>query len=307
MNRMSVKSPWVINTEASKTTISKIKALDLRFTTIEKVKELLATALYGYEVSAPRFPPGINLFRLRICDKPSHISELSYPSPHLTPQGRVNRPKTPAFYCCTSREATFFEAQPTNGQTVVISRWNTTAPMLVNHVGYTERTFQVLRSKRPHVGWSSEPTFIPGGDANRFIAEFLSEAFRRRVAVGSEHEYILTIAIAEKLFLHDLFDGLLYPSIAFWANADNFALKTQYVDNNLRFMKAEYARINDVQDNNYNITILDTATELAADGTIVWRGRLDQWVLRTRGRFLVSVENGKYVVRNASGQIIDPE
>jgi len=304
---MSVTSHWIINIEATKTAISKIRELDLRLTTIEKIKELLITVLYGYTVSAPRFPPGINLFRLIIRDKPSHMSGLSYPPPQLTPLGRVNRPGSPVFYCCTSKEATFFEIQPTKGQTVVISQWITTAPMMVNHVGYTEPTFKALGSKRPHAGWSSEPAFIPGDNANRFIAEFLSEAFARRVAVDSEYEYILTIAIAEKLFSHGLFDGLLYPSIALWANADNFALKANYVDNNLRFIKAEYAGINDVQDNLFKVTPLDTATELSADGTIVWKGRPDQWVIRPGEQFKFAAENGKWVVRDAFGKIVDPQ
>jgi hypothetical protein len=304
---MSVKSPRAINIEATKTAISKIKALDLRFTTIEKIKELLTDVLYGHTVSAPRFETGVNLFRLQIRDKPTHVSGLSYPPPHLTPLGRVNRPGSPVFYCCTSREATFFEIKPTKGQTVVISQWITTGTMMVNHIGYTEPTFKALGSKRPHAGWGYKPTFIPGDDANWFIAEFLSEAFTRRVAAGSEHEYKLTIAIGEKLFSHDLFDGLLYPSIAFGANADNFALKNQYADNNLRFVKAEYAKIEAVEDNFFEINISDTATKLEVDDRIIWKGRRDQWVIRPRERFKVAVENGKWVVKNASGKIVDPE
>lgn len=189
----------------------------------------------------------------------------------------------------------------------MISQWITAAPMMVNHFGYTEPTFKALGSKRPLAGWSYEPTFIPDDDSNRFIAEFLSEAFTRRVAAGSEHEYILTIAIAEKLFSNDLFDGLLYPTIAVGANADNFALKTYYADNNLRFLKAEYVRVEAVKENFFEINISDTATKLEADAKIIWKGRRDQWVLRQGERFKVAVENGKWVVRNASGKIVDPE
>jgi len=235
------------------------------------------------------------------------MSGLSYPPPHSTPLGRVNRPGSPVFYCCTSKEATFFEIQPAKGQNVVISQWITTATMMVNHVGYTDPAFKVLGAKRPHAGWSSEPAFIPGDNANRFIAEFLSEIFTRRVKTGSEHEYILTIAIAEKLFSHGLYNGLLYPSIALWANADNFALKTNYVDNNLRFIKAEYANITDAKENFFNVTVLDTATELLADGTIVWKGPPDKWVIPPGETVKVSSENGKWVVRNASGKIVEPQ
>ena len=179
--------------------------------------------------------------------------------------------------------------------------------MLVNQVGYTRRTFDILGSGRPQVGWGPEPADVPTGEGNKEIAGFLAELFTRPVAKCDEHSYNITVAVAEKLFLDDLFDGLLYPTVSMRANADNFALKPRYADKHLRFLKAEFARIDAERDFAYDITVLDTATELGDDGSIRWRGRLDQWVLRNQGDQLTfTAENGKWVARDASANIVEP-
>jgi hypothetical protein len=180
--------------------------------------------------------------------------------------------------------------------------------MLVNQVGYTRRAFEALSSNRLQAGWGQEPAEILTGDGNEEIAEFLAEIFTQPVAQSDEHLYKLTVAVAEKLFAADLLDGLLYPTVAMRANADNFALKPRYADNHLRFLKAEFARIDGVRDFAYDITALDTATTLDDDGTIRWKGRLDIWVLRNQGDQLTfQVENGEWVARDPDGNIVKPE
>jgi hypothetical protein len=278
--------------------------LDLRLVGIEKIKELLLPVFRGYAVVAPKFEPGVTLFRSRICDKPTNIRELLYPPTAVTPLGRVNREGAPVLYCCSSREAPFFESRPQEKATIAIAQWITTAPLVVNHVGYTSRTFHALGSNRPHAGWGNEPA----EQINGTVAEFLSETFTSIVAPGSEHQYKLSVAIAEKLSAHDMFDGLLYPTVAMRGNADNFALKTGYADKHLRFVRAEFARIDHVREFSFDITMLDTATELAADGDIVWRGRLDQWVLREQNDTIVlTAEKDGWVARDMSGKIVEPE
>ena len=92
------------------------------------------------------------------------------------------------------------------------------------------------------------------------------------------------------------------------ANADNFALKLPYARDHLRFQRAEYARIDKVQDFAFNTTVLDTATELGADGSICWKGRLDQWSIREPGGELIfSAEDGRWVARDKFGKIVEPE
>lgn len=207
-------------------------------------------------------------------------------------------------YCCTSREVPFFESRPTEGQTVAIARWVTTAPLLVNHVGYADTTFKTLRSNRKQSSWGPKPI----RHLNPAVSDFLAEAFSRIVPRSSEYEYKLSVAIAEKLFSDDIFDGLLYPTIAMRANADNFALKLRYASQHLQFQRAEFARIDQVRDFAFDITTLDTATKLAADGSICWKGRLDQWVIREPfGELSFTAQNGEWIARDKSGKIVEPE
>jgi RES domain len=289
---------------AATTAIAAIRALDLQSATIEEILDLLTPIFRGYLVEAPRFQPGITLFRSRICDKPSHISALLAPPPQITKLGRVNREGKLVLYCCTSREVPFFESRPVEGQTVAIVRWITTAPLLVNHVGYTEAAFSTLLSNRKQASWG--PRAIT--QLNEPVSAFLAEVFTQIVPRGSEYKYKLSVAIAEKLFLDDKFDGLLYPTVAMRANADNFALKLRYAREHLQFERAEYARIDGVRDFAFDITVLDTATELSADGSICWKGRLDQWVIREPfGQLNFTAEDGQWIARDKFGKIVEPE
>jgi hypothetical protein len=180
--------------------------------------------------------------------------------------------------------------------------------MMVNYVGYTRMAFQTLGSNREHAGWNTNPLTMPGGDVDRLIDEFLAETFTRFVSAGSEYLYKVSVAISEKLFLDDKFDGLMYPTVQMKANADNFALKPRYADNNLKFLKVEYVRINGVRHFAFDIDVLDTATALAPDGTIVWKGHHDLWTLRSQGDQLTfSVENGEWIARDATGQVVHPD
>jgi hypothetical protein len=293
---------------AASRAIALIKALDLRITEIEEIKELLTPVFRGYVVEAPRFEPGIDLFRLQICDRPNNISRMLYPPPAITGIGRANRPGEPVLYCSTARQAPFFESKPTEGQTVVIVHWATTAPLQVNHVGYCSNAFNTLGSNRSNAGWGPRPAAVPGSEANHIISEFLANTFTKIVPNGSEHDYKLSVAIAEKMFADDFFNGLLYPAIAMKANADNFAIKPRFANSQLRFIKAEFARIDAVRDFSYDITVLDTATELSSDGSIQWKGRLDQWVMRNPGEQLTfTAEDGVWVARDGSGNIVEPE
>ncbi len=304
---MADSAPIKLDVIAARLAIATIQSLDLRSESIEQIKQLLIPVFRGYQVRAPRFPPGLRLFRARLCDKPTNIRELSYPPAHLVTLGRANRPGTPVLYCSAARGAVFFESRPPVGSTVAIVQWETTSPLLVNHVGYTREAFGTIGSGRTQAGWSREAAEIPALDGVEEIVEFLAKLFTRRVAIGEEGNYKLTVAVAEKLFADDLFGGLLYPAVAMRANADNFALKSQYADNHLRFVKAELARIDAELDFGYQITVLDTAGELGGDGSIQWRGRLDQWTLRNKGDQLsFVVENGSWVARDSDGKVVEP-
>jgi hypothetical protein len=281
-----------------------LRKADLRLLSIDDLKTLLGPLFKGYSVQAPIFDPGVPLFRIRVWQKPSFLREVSYPDANNTRLGRANRPASPVLYCSSVRESPFFEARPEVGKTATIIHWVTTARLTVNHVGYTPSVFSALKSNRPHAGWAGQRAAVPGDQINAQINDFLAEAFACAVPPGEEYRYNLSVAIAEGLSCDGVFDGLLYPSIAMRANADNFAIQTKYADQNLRFVKAEFIRIDAIREFAYDITIFDTATEIGKDGSIHWTAR--PWTIPPKGQLVFRFEE-KWVARDTEGRIVEPD
>lgn len=295
----------VLQAEKVRATIDHLLSLDLRQMPAGDIKGMLQTAFEGYRVKTNRFRPGIRLFRGRPCDKPQNISAMLYPPPDRAPLNRANQSGKPVLYCCASRETPFFELRPSVGACLAIALWETTAPMLVNHAGYTHNSFERLGSARTeshNFRKSSRPSI------HDEITETLAEIFTRPSPQEGDHLYHLTSIVADFLFGDDQFDGLLYPTIAMRANSDNIAVKPRYADNHLRFLKAEYIRVDEVGDFSYRITILDTASGLDETGAILWRGRLPHWAMKDgREQLTFTVENGEWLARDMAGNIVEPE
>ena len=291
--------------------IQTIKELDLKSVEIDSVKELLKPILKGFVVNTPKFKPGLTLYRGRSCKtKPTNVYDLtSPPKESIKSNQRVNRAGHPVFYCSTAREVLFFELDVKPKDKIVVSKWETTEELIVNNVGYTRTCFSNLKSNRESQTWGEIKKEINIPENNNLVNEFLSQEFTKIVPAGKEDLYKISIAIAEKLFSDDLFDGLLYPTISMKANADNLAIKTQYVGEKRIVIKSvEYIQIDAKEDFKYKITVLDFANSFKDDRTIEWKGRPPHWVLREKGDELKLIaKNGKWVVIDKAGNIIKPE
>jgi hypothetical protein len=80
-----------LDLDAARAAITAIRRFDLEAVSIDDLKEALIPVFRGYAVSAPRFEPGLELFRARLMAKPQHVRELLYPPAGATPMGRANR------------------------------------------------------------------------------------------------------------------------------------------------------------------------------------------------------------------------
>ena len=291
--------------------IQAIKELDLKTVEIDSIKELIKPILKGFVTSTPKFEAGLTLYRSRYCKtKPTNVCDLTYPpKEYIKSNQRVNRANHPVFYCSTAREAVFFELDVKPKDEIVVSKWETTEELLVNNVGYTRISFLNLKSNRENQNFGAIEKEIDISETNNLVNEFLSQEFTKIVPAGNEDLYKISIAIAEKLCSDDMFDGLLYPAISMKANADNLAIKTQYIDEKRIVLKSvEYIQIDAKEDFKYKITVLDFANSFKDDGTIEWKGRLPHWVLREKGDELKFIaKNGKWVVIDKAGNIIEPE
>lgn len=304
---IKVKQPEIDEVEH---TVQELRGLDLASADIELVKKHLRAIMPGYILNSPIVPKDAILYRgVESADKPRKVVDLSYPpSKYVKSLHRAGRPGTSLFYCSMSREAPFFELGVLPGAKVAISHWQTTAPIVVNNVGYHQEVFGSLGSNRDCPSWGKGTDYEKLEKTTAFIKHFFATEFAKIVPAGEEFLYMLSIAIAELHFANDMFGGLLYPSMAMRANTDNLALKPECVDNHLSIRKVEYIRVDETDASGFKVTILDFADSFGKDGVIQWKGRHPHWVMREKGQVLhLAVENGRWVARNEKGEVVEPE
>lgn len=290
--------------------IQALKTMNLATTDIDILKKHLGAIIPGYVLNSPIVPKDTILYRgVKWADRPQKIADLSYPPEmYIKNLHRAGRPGQSLFYCSTAREAPVFELALSPGDKVAISHWKTTAPLVVNNVGYHAEVFNKLSSGRDCPSWSKETESDELQKTNAFIRHFFATEFSKIITPGQEYLYKISIAISELHFSHEIFAGLLYPSLSMRANADNMVLKPECVDQYLRLHKVEYIRIDEASDYEFKVTILDFADSLDPDGRIQWKGRCPHWVMRQKGQVLhLTVENGRWVAQNEKGEIVEPE
>lgn len=278
--------------------IEEIRRLDLEVVDIDIIKEKLKPLFVGYTLGAPIYEPGLKLYRGRVCnEKLNNIKDITYPPAKLiTKYQRVNRPGQSVFYCCAGRRVPFFECFVKTGDKFILSQWKTVSRLLVNNIGYLNDNIMGLQPK----------SLDELKEANILIRNFIDEEFTKIVSEGKEHLYKISIALAEKHFSDDIFNGLLYPSIAIKGRSDNLALKPHYVDKNLMIERVEFIQIISVKGFEYKIKVLDLATSFGKDGSIEWKGHPGNWYLKKKGdELILAVENGRWVARDKNGKIVE--
>ena len=92
----------------------------------------------------------------------------------------------------------------------------------------------------------------------------------------------------------------MYPTVAMRANSDNFALRPS-ADRKLILKKAEFVRVDAVEDFSFKITVLDTATEFP-NGKISWKGK-PKWTLKSGEMVKLVVEDGRLRAYDRDGNI----
>jgi hypothetical protein len=149
-------------------------------------------------------------------------------------------------------------------------------------------------------------------ESDRVIIEFLASIFTVDVPLWREEWYKLTVAVTETLIAGTTADGLLYPTIPMSARADNLALLPDSVASGLAFVRAKHAKheiVRSVEGLQIKADVIDFAPGVKEDGTLDWKGRTEQWVLRKQGDTLTMGvdEHGEYVARDPLGNIVDAE
>lgn len=244
-------------------------------------------------------------------EKPKKLEDLSYPPLKFAKTNRASRNGEQIFYCSNLESVPCFELGLQSGERLVVSKWATTRKLLVNNVGYADKNFEKLKSGRKNGNWWNNFNSIDKKrkrDRNFIIRDYLSSKFSQPIDSANVDYYKLTIAIAEKHFKNEFFDGLIYPTIQMRGNADNFAIKKSFVDSGgLKFLEAYYIEITEVHDFEYNIERIDWANSISANGNIDWKGRIPQWTLGPEQELNLEVKDGKWIATDKEGEIIEPK
>ncbi len=290
--------------------IKKIDLADLRTISIDELESYLKPLFTGFKINAPIIDKGFYIYRGRICEKPCNVRELSYPpAENIEEYGRINDIGESFFYGSTAYGVPFFELGCKVGQRIAIAVWKSNSTMLLNHTGFTEECKEILNSKR---ALNTLHNFLKDtsgfGQLNNFVYSYLASKFVQSVETGKEYKYKITIAIGRRLLKGELFNGILYPTIAMSANADNVVLKTDYFDKNMHFVNVKYVEVTERKGTVYEAKVLDTATKLDGEGNLIWSGRNLQWTLRNKGdEVVMKAEGGIWVGYDRNGNRINPE
>lgn len=151
----------------------------------------------------------------------------------------------------------------------------------MNHVAFTGQAFQALGSRRASPDFDEKIAGIEHPlvrrDLNAMLDSFLSDAFTVKVKEGhNDRDYKLSIAISE-ILRSPPFEGLLYPTIAMRADADNLALDPGYVDQHVRFVSADYLWVVGHDAQGTQVRLADRCLSADQSGGLNWTGFSDRW------------------------------
>lgn len=264
--------------------IQEINTLDLKSISISELKQKLELLYKGYCIISFFLSQDNTLFRgIVYGERPEKYDCLIYPPIKYSGINRASEKGEPHFYCTSEYSAVFYELDVKKGDKLVISTWRTTRSIHVSNIGYTESNFKILGSTRPNPqGRSHDETGQVQNKENILVKNFFAQAFSQFVPKDKMELYTLTIAIAEKHYhgpLNDIkndlsatqFEGLMYPTIAMNANADNLAIRPSVIDTGgLQFEHVDYLEVKNVVGQDYDINLLSFADSLDESGIIEW-------------------------------------
>ncbi|MBO2647710.1 hypothetical protein I6M45_21740 [Shewanella algae] len=292
--------------------ISKLERMSFKDVNESYIRKVVNDLMIGYKVQAPAYNPPLTIYRGRICEKPNSISELSYPpKKYVSELGRGNEIGQPMFYGATHSHVPFYELRCKPGDTIALSTWRTSSKLILNHVGFSDEIQDQLESKRD---LNEIYDFVKAtrnyGELNEMVHEYLAYLFSRPIQDGNEKvEYKLTSSIANLMMHSSEINGLMYPTIQMFGNADNILLKPEYVDENLDFVNVEFIEVNESNKDGFSINRIDSATALTStNGALNWSGRPLHWELNQSG-MIATFEfkgDGNWEGRDQNGNLIDP-
>lgn len=289
--------------------VEKLQHLNTETQNIDELKEVVESGITrGMQNEAIILDEGTTIYRARILEeKPTRVSDLSYPPEDVAGLNRANREQDPVFYASSGAGAAVFELNPQIGENVAIIKWGTTDEIVLNPIGYSSEVLNRLDSSR-------EPAKIPGNGladtesrGNLVLRKYLAKLFTQDVPENEKHRHKITAAIAEHWRSGEPLDGIMYPTVKMWANEDNLAIDTGVVDQALLPISAEFIEIQGKEGKEIEMEVLDTAKTIQ-NGEIHWNGHGRQWVLENDGAWgEFKVKDGRWRVEDSEAGGVTPQ
>jgi hypothetical protein len=256
----------------------------------DELQKKIGSIHKGFIFQAPTFPIGTLIYRaVRVSQRPTHQSRVSYPPVEFAKSsGRLNGIGDVMFYGAVGQFAScLLEIECLVGEFFAISAWLTTKAMTFNHLGYSTKVLQTLKSRR------DLPFFAHAtGDSERdaILREWQARVFTQHVASGQEHLYRLPIALKEFALskmvqidprLPTVFSGVIYPSVAMWLLADNIAILPPEVDTKMALLEVILLTLDSIRNVRKDDGGVDTQFANKAydysradqDGNLIWGQR----------------------------------
>jgi hypothetical protein len=142
-----------MQTRQTSAKVTELLATDIAAADLDELTALLREIIRDIPLTGPVFDPGLTVFRGVECDSAETVQRLSYPPAHLVRMGRANLSGRRLFYASAARPPVFFELKARPGTTLLISKWRTTAPAMLNHLGYHRSVFEAMGSRRDIPSW----------------------------------------------------------------------------------------------------------------------------------------------------------
>lgn len=210
------------------------------------------------------------------------VDQLSYRQDiqNIKSFGRANEPGQSIFYCSNNEIISFAESSSIvreddekDFEYTTSGIWILTEDICVVNL-LTNENIKGQHSEFDKSTESFEGIIDSQNDESAFLVrsllQFFSKEFSTSIKENSNH-YKITSAFANYVFSLDKVDGILYPSTKYTKEGFNFALRTDVVDEKMKFYAAQKIKMQRIGDKKYKeVEKIESEISMSDDNIIKW-------------------------------------
>ncbi|MDQ7729820.1 RES family NAD+ phosphorylase [Halomonas sp. SpR8] len=258
-----------------------------------------------YEILSLEFGRGSMFWRARLIESEMYpnISDLDYPPPELTRQGRLNDPGAPCFYISARKETALAEVGATEGQLVQLAgfRIKNESPIRLAVIGEYSNVqksgYMHFAGRDPEMAISKILNAMPRQQSlkklyiDKFFASILSNPD------ASANGYMFSRALARAIYSRVGAGGIVFPSVK---DRGGFNLAVQAEPSDKSFQNVSCLVVRMGKPRRFGLiefTIVKSAERLDEDWNFIWLEGGDPEAI---GMYNMSKEEFEMASRNPS-------